>query len=66
MIETKYLYREVTKKYDIYHLDVNHRWRLDKDNIEKSFRKYLDGNHFREVTLDTITDEIVDIVYLEK
>lgn len=61
-IETKYLYREVTKKYDIYHLDVNHRWRLDKDNIEKSFRKYLDGNHFREVTLDTITDEIVDIV----
>ncbi len=61
-VETKDLYREVTKKYDIYHLDVNHRWRLDKENIEKSFRKYLDGKHFREVTLDTITEEIVDIV----
>lgn len=61
-VETKHFYKEVTKKFDVYHLDVDHRWRMDKDNIEKSFRKYMDEKHFRVVNLETITDEIVDII----
>lgn len=61
-VETTELYKEVIEKYDLFHLDVNHRWRFDKENIKKSFLKYLDEKHFREVTLDSITDEIIDIV----
>ena len=62
-IETKDLYGEAVKKFDIYHLDVNHgrRW-MNEDSIEKSFKKYLDDNHFRRVTMDSIVNEIVDII----
>ena len=65
-IETKDLYREVCEKFNVYHLDVSHgnRW-WDKDRIEKSFKKYLDGEHFRKVTIDSISDDIVDIVLNE-
>ena len=50
----------------IYHLDVNHRRRWwNKDEIEKSFKEYLDDEHFRKVTIDSISDEIVDIVLNE-
>lgn len=61
-IETKELYEEVIQKYDIYHLDVNHRYRTDTEVIRRTFGKYLDTKHFREVTLDSIADEIVHIV----
>ena len=65
-IETKDLYKEVSEKFNIYHLDVNHgrRW-WNKDEIEKSFKEYLDDEHFRKVTIDSISDEIVDIVLNE-
>lgn len=65
-IETKDLYREVCEKFNVYHLDVSHgnRW-WDKDRIEKSFKKYLDDEHFRKVTIDSISDDIVDIVLNE-
>ena len=61
-IETKDLYEEAVKKFDIYHLDVNHGRRWDEDSIERSFKKYLDDNHFRRVTMDSIVNEIVDII----
>ncbi len=61
-IETKDLYEEAVKKFDIYHLDVKHGHRWDEDAIEKSFKKYLDDNHFRRVTMDNIANEIVDII----
>ena len=61
-IETKDLYEEAVKKFDIYHLDVNHGRRWDEDSIEKSFKMYLDDNHFRRVTMDSIANEIVDII----
>lgn len=61
-IETKDLYEEAVKKFDIYHLDVKHGYRWDEDAIEKSFKKYLDDNHFRRVTMDNIANEIVDII----
>ena len=61
-IETKDLYEEAVKKFDIYHLHVNHGRRWDEDSIEKSFKMYLDDNHFRRVTMDSIANEIVDII----
>lgn len=60
-IETKDLYVEASEKFDIYHLDVNHGHRWD-DGIKSSFTAYLDDKHFREVTLDSIADTIVDII----
>ena len=61
-IETKDLYEEVSKKYEIFHLDVNHRKRMDEPNIAPSWKEYLDKKHFRQVTLNSISDEIVDII----
>ena len=51
-IETSELFKEVSEKFDIYHLDVAHRRRWDEAEIKKSFKKYMDD----------ITDEIVDII----
>ena len=53
------------KPFNIYHLDVNHGRRWDEDEIETSYRKYLDDVHFRKVTMDSITNEIVDIIINE-
>ena len=61
-IETKDLYEEVVKKFDVYHLDVKHGRRWGEDQIEKSFKRYLDDRHFRRVTMDGIVNEIVDII----
>ena len=63
-IETKFLYEEASKKFNIYHLDVDHRPRWDEDEIKASFKKYL-GNNFRRVSMDSITNEIVDIILSE-
>lgn len=60
-IETKDLYAEASAKFDIYHLDVHHGYRWD-DGVKGSFAEYLDDKHFREVTLDSIADAIVDII----
>lgn len=65
-VETKDLYDEASQKFNIYHLDVSHGYRLDKeDEIEKSYKKYLDDIHFRKVTMDSIANEIVDIIINE-
>lgn len=64
-IETKDLYEEASQKFNIYHLDVNHGYRWDEKEIEKSYKKYLDDTHFRRVTMDSITNEIVDIIVSE-
>lgn len=64
-IETKELYTEVSEKFNIYHLDVKHGHRWDEEEIERSFKKYLDDTHFRRVTMDSITNEIVDIIVNE-
>lgn len=64
-VETKDLYAEASEKFNIYHLDVNHGRRWDEDEIEKSFKKYLDDTHFRRVTMDSIANEIVDIIVNE-
>ena len=64
-VETKDLYEEASQKFNIYHLDVDHHRRWDEAEIVKSFKKYLDDTHFRRVTMDSITNEIVDIIVSE-
>lgn len=60
-LETKDLFLEVSEKYEIYHLDVIHYHSHD-DQIAPSFGQYLDRQHFREVTIDSIAKEITGIV----
>ena len=60
-VETRDLYREVTEKYDVYHLNVIHR-SYEKPGIEKSFRKYLDQDHFMTVNMDSIAGTITEII----
>lgn len=64
-IETKNLYEDVIKKFDVYHLAVNDEddaYRFYKEEIEDSFGNTLDKNHFFVVTLDNIVNRIVEIV----
>ena len=61
-IETKELYHEASNKFNIYHLDVDHRYHYDADNIKSSFMSYLDENHFKIVNLNNIVDEIITII----
>lgn len=62
-VETDDLYSETSEKFDIYHINVNHRNSCDQRGIVESFSKYLDDNHFRTIDhLDDIADEIVKIV----
>ena len=60
-IDTKELFTEVSEKYNVFHLDVRHGWRHD-DGIAPSWLEVLDNQHFKEVTLDSIADTIVDII----
>lgn len=61
-IETKELYHETSNKFNIYHLDVDHRCHYDADNIKSSFMNYLDENHFKVVNLNNVVDEIITII----
>ena len=64
-VETKDLYEETSRKFDIYHLAVNDSqtsYRYHESGIKESFRKYLDENHLRVVSMDNIANAIVDIV----
>lgn len=62
-VETKDLYPEVAEKFDVYHINVNHRRGYDQDGIKKSFLKYLDDKHFCTINeLDDIADIIVKII----
>lgn len=64
-IETKELYKEVTEKFDIYHLaviDPRSNGARYEDNIMKSFGDYLDKEHLKKVNLNNITPTIINIV----
>ena len=60
-IDSKSLFDEVSEKYDIYHLDVDHGYRWDA-GIDASWQSILDTEHYKKVTLETIADTIVDII----
>ena len=60
-IETKDLFEEASEKFDIYHIDVDHR-RYRDEGINSSWRKYLDENHYKSVKLNAVTDTIVEMI----
>lgn len=60
-VETKTLYKAAIEKYDIYHLFVDHNTYYT-DRYQKTWRKMLDKEHFRVVTINRIGDTIIDIV----
>lgn len=61
-IETHALYNEAIKKFDIYHLNVQHGFNYYRDEIHRTFGKYLDEKHLRDTTVDGITKDIIDII----
>lgn len=64
-IETRELYKEVTEKFEIYHLaviDPRSNGARYVDKIMKSFGEYLDNEHLRKVNLNNITPTIINIV----
>lgn len=67
-VQTKDLYKKASEKFSIYHLaidDTSTAWRWMKDHVPFSFKEYLDEGHFRVATLNTLTQEIIDIVVKE-
>lgn len=61
-IQTDDLYKEVIEKFDVYHLHVNHGINWNESAINKSWQEYLDDKHFRTVNLNSIANEIVNII----
>ena len=64
-IETRELYKEVTEKFEVYHLaviDPRSNGARYEDKIMKSFGEYLDNEHLRKVNLNNITPTIINIV----
>ena len=61
-IETKDLYNEVKDKYDLYHVDVNHRTRYGEDDIRKTFCNVLGKDHFVSVHTEDVSDAIINII----
>lgn len=64
-VETGLLFDRVTKYFDVYHLaidDMSTSWTYHKRFAVPSFKEYLDDEHFKEVTLDSLTSTIVNIV----
>lgn len=62
-IETKDLYEAAKKKFDIFHINVEHGWRssLGSENLP-SFYTLMGKDHTRSVTVDSIADTIAEIV----
>ena len=62
-VETKDLYEAAKKKFDIFHINVEHGWRssLGSENLP-SFYTLMGKDHTRSVTVDSIADTIAEIV----
>lgn len=61
-IDSKKVYEECSSKYDIYHIDVDHRNGYNARSISKSWLEILDKQHFKRCSINDITNTIVDIV----
>lgn len=60
-VETRDLYKEASEKFDIYHIDVDHRSYRD-NMIDGSWRAYLNEDHYKSVKLFEVTDTIVKMI----
>lgn len=71
-IETPELYKEVIKKFDVFHLDVNHFSEAAYNRSPKVYDanllcrettwKNVIGDHYFRVTIDEIKDKITEII----
>lgn len=63
-VETKDLYREVTEKYDVFHIHVQHGYSSENrtDEVKRSFNKILPKDHFRVCTLNNLKDTLTEII----
>ena len=60
-IETKALYEEASKKFDIFHIHVNHHTYGYEDSVE-SFRQVLPTQHVFDCKVEEVGDTIVNII----
>lgn len=64
-VETKDLYEEAIKKYNIYHLNVDHGgWSNPSDNVV-SFSKVLGADKVFNTNINNIADKIIEIISKE-
>ena len=64
-IETPELYKQVSEKYDIYHIAIDDKstcYQWYKKDIEYSFEKILPKNHLKISTLDGLASKIVECI----
>ncbi len=64
-IETGGLYKQVTEKFEVFHLaviDPRSCGARYEEQIMRTFGEYLDKKHLKKVNLDNITPAIIDIV----
>jgi hypothetical protein len=60
-VETKDLWEEASEKFDIYHINVEHRSYMSP-SLERTWKEYLDDNHFYTVGTNQVVDTIIDII----
>lgn len=64
-IETKDLYKEVTEKFDVYHVvvtDGGSSYNWHKKEIENSWPKYLDEEHLKYASVDNLAEMVANII----
>lgn len=61
-VETKKLYEEVSKKFNVYHIHVNHRHYGDSDALANTWTEVIGKDNYKVSTLNDIADTITDII----
>ncbi len=61
-VDTNDLYQEVTQKYDVYHIYVQHGRRLYEGASRRAFLKVLDSQHYLTAEVEEIAAKIIAIV----
>lgn len=62
-VETPELYRETLKKFEIFHIHVNHRQRdIYREEVDESFGKLLPKGHLKIASVEEISDTLVEII----
>lgn len=61
-IETPELYEEVSKKYDVYHIFVEHSHNYYKSEAEETFVPVIGKEHYKSCGLNSIADAIIQFI----
>lgn len=60
-VDTKSLFELASDKFDIYHINVTHRY-YSYDDIPKSFKDVIGENNYYEANLNNVADVIAEII----